>query len=79
MMGLALMRRWVLDAMLAGRKPSDYFWCEWRGANSQDINFYGKAREVGARVGVDRDANIGHMAQVIRTVDDFWATREVGL
>jgi len=75
-MGLALIRRWVLDAMLGGRNPKDFQWSEWVGGNSQDIQFYGKARDVGARVGVDRDANIGHVTQTIRTVDDFWRMRE---
>ena len=75
-MGLVLIRRWVLDAMLNFGNPRTTFWCEWKGANSQDINFYGKARDVGARVGVDRDANIGHVAQRIATVDDFWKARE---
>ena len=75
-MGLVLIRRWVLDAMMAGAKPSETFWCEWHGGNSQDITFYWKAREVGAKAAVDRDANIGHIAQVVRTPDDFWAKRE---
>ena len=75
-MGLVLIRRWVLDAMMAGGKPSETFWCEWHGGNSQDIVFYYKAREVGARAAVDRDASIGHIAQVVRTPDDFWAYRE---
>lgn len=75
-MGLVLIRRWVLDAMLAGGNPANEQWVEWKAGNSQDIQFYGRAREVGARVGVDRDANIGHMAGVVRTVEDFWRARE---
>lgn len=72
--GLALIRRWVLDKMLAFGNPKQAFWCEWRGANSQDVNFYGKARDMtGCQVGVDRDANIGHSASVVRGVADFWA------
>jgi len=74
-MGLVLIRRWVLDAMLDSGNPETCFWCQWHGTNSQDIQFYDWARRVGARVGVDRDANIGHMAQTIRTVDDFWKMR----
>ena len=74
-MGLVLIRRWVLEAMLDGGNPETTFWCNWHGTNSQDIQFYAWARELGARAGVDRDANIGHMAQTIRTVDDFWKMR----
>jgi hypothetical protein len=75
-MGLVLIRRWVLDAMLAGGNPKEAFWCEWYGGNSQDITFYWKAREVGARAAVDRDANLGHIARTVRTVDDFWEYRD---
>ena len=73
--GLAFIRRWVLDAMLAGGKPSFWHPCEMIGANTQDIQFYGKARDVGAKVGVDRDANLGHGAYTTVGVQDFWAAR----
>jgi len=73
--GLAFIRRWVLDAMLAGGKPADWHPCAWVGGNSQDIQFYGKARDLGARTGVDRDANIGHGAYTVMGVGDFWAAR----
>lgn len=71
--GLAFIRRWVLDAMLAYGNPKTAYWCEWKGANSQDVNFYAKARDgTGCRVGVDRDANIGHAMYSVRSVKDFW-------
>jgi hypothetical protein len=75
-MGLVLIRRWVLDAMLAGGNPQETWWCEWYGGNSQDITFYYKAKELGARAAVDRDAQIGHIARTVRTVDDFWSLRK---
>ena len=70
--GLVLIRRWVLDAMLNGADPGGYFWCDWNGRNSQDIIFYVRAGQVGARTGVDRDANLGHVGQKIWTIEDFW-------
>lgn len=74
--GLALIRRWVLDKMLDGGNPREAFWCEWKGANSQDVNFYGKVRDLThAKVGVDRDANIGHGTYSVRGVSDFWEAR----
>jgi hypothetical protein len=77
-MGLVFIRRWVLDAMLAGGKPDETWWCEWIGGNSQDIVFYHKAKALGARAAVDRDANIGHVGRIVRTVDDFWKHRASG-
>lgn len=74
--GLVLIRRWVLEAMLGGQDPREYFWCDWRGRNSQDIVFYARAKAVGARVGVDRDANLGHLTCQVRTIQDFWNAME---
>ncbi len=75
-MGLLLIRRWVLDAMLNGADPAIYQWCEWRGRNSQDIWFYWKAHQVGARCGVDRDARLGHIGERVWTFEDFVIGRE---
>ena len=30
---------------------------------------------LGAKAAVDRDACLGHISQVVRTPDDFWAQR----
>ncbi len=69
--GLTLIRRWVLDAILAGRDPAECFWCDWVGRNSHDIQFYANAHKVGARVAVDRDNEIGHIGETVRTMAAF--------
>ena len=74
-MGLMLCRRWVLDAMLNGGDPEEYQWCEWKGRNSQDLWFYWKARGIGARAGVDRDARIKHIGERLWDFDDFIEAR----
>lgn len=75
-LGLVLIRRWVLQAMLGGDDPEEFFWFEWRGRNSQDIQFYRMARLVGARVGVDRDTSIAHWGQYSYTVEQFYKLQE---
>lgn len=77
-LGLVLIRRWVLEAMMDDHvdHPDDFFWFDWRGRNSQDIQFYAKARAVGARVGVDRDNDIGHIGHTIYTMKQFYEGRE---
>jgi len=75
-LGLVLVRRWVLEAMLGDNDPAEYFWMDWRGRNSQDIQFYAGARAVGARVGVDRDNPIGHVGQKIYNMMDFYRAQE---
>ena len=76
-LGLVLIRRWVLEAMLGDEDPDDFFWFDWLGRNSQDVRFYWKAREVGARVGVDRDNDIGHIGKKVYYMEDFYDRREV--
>lgn len=76
--GLVLIRRWVLEAMAGEADREHFFWFEWRGHSSQDVDFYAKAHRVGARVGVDRDNWIGHVGQYVWTRDDFVRWREAG-
>ena len=61
--GFTLIRRWVLEEMLGDNDPSGYEWAEIQKSCSLDIPFYWKARELGARVGVDRDNWIGHVGR----------------
>lgn len=82
-LGLVLIRRWVLDAMLeqADWNPDECFWFDWRGRNSQDVRFYARARDVGARTGIDRDNDIGHIGQKVYTMSEYyqfmdWAEKE---
>jgi hypothetical protein len=75
-LGLVLIRRWVVEAMLGEEDPDWYSWFEWVGKNSQDIAFYRKAQDVGARVGVDRDNWIGHVGQCVYDKEDFVEWRE---
>ena len=71
-LGLVLIRRHVLVRMLGDNNPEDYFWFEWRGRNSQDVQFYGNAQEVGARVGVDRDNPIAHIGKKKYTMNEYY-------
>ena len=74
-LGCVLIRRWVLEEMLGDNDPSEFFWFDWRGRNSQDVVFYARVRELldgRARVGVDRDNAIGHVGKRIWTMGDFW-------
>jgi len=75
-LGLVLIRRWVLDAMRGDRAPDEAFWFDWRGRNSQDVNFYGKVQKLGARVGVDRDNDIGHIGKKVFTMREFYKERD---
>jgi len=75
-LGCVLIRRWVLEAMLGDNDPEDYFWFDWRGRNSQDVQFYAKVKKLtGARVGVDRDNPIVHIGQAYYTMQDFYTGR----
>jgi hypothetical protein len=65
-LGCVLIRRWVLEMM----EPD---WFRWLGRNSQDVQFYWAARQLGARVGVDRDNHIGHVGRHIYTAPEFYA------
>lgn len=72
-LGLVLIRRWVLEKMMEGIGPEDYFWFDWRGRNSQDVQFYARVKELtGARVGVDRDNPVGHVGQHIYTMREYY-------
>ena len=73
-LGLVLIRRWLLEAMLeqSGGDPAACFWFDWKGRNSQDVQFYGWAKELGARVGVDRDNPIGHIGKHTYTVNEYY-------
>jgi len=75
-LGVVLIRRWVLDAMRGDKGLDEAFWFDWRGRNSQDVNFYGKAHALGARVGVDRDNDVGHVGRHIYTMADFYKGRQ---
>jgi hypothetical protein len=76
--GLVLIRRWVLEEILAQDDASleHCLWFEWKGESSQDVDFYAKARAVGARVGVDRDNWVGHVGTKVWTRDDFVQWRD---
>ena len=72
-LGLVLIRRWVLEKMLGEQDPEEFFWFDWRGRNSQDVVFYQRVKELtGARVGVDRDARIGHVGKAIYTMEQYY-------
>jgi len=75
-LGVVLIRRWVLDALRGDRHPEEANWFEWVGHNSQDVNFYGKVHALGARVGVDRDNDVGHVGKVIYTMRQFYEARD---
>jgi len=74
-LGVVLIRRWLLEVMLGEKDPEEMFWFDWRGRNSQDVNFFGKAYQLGARVGVDRDNDVGHIGQHIYTMSEFYKAR----
>ena len=69
--GFALIRRWVLEAMLGEEDVDTYEWAECIGGTSPDLPFYFKADALGARTGVDRDNWIGHVGWYNYTPDDF--------
>ena len=49
---------------------------EWKGFSSQDVVFYVRAKELGVRVGVDRDNAIGHVGEKLWTMGDFYEWQE---
>lgn len=71
-LGLVLIRRWVLEAMQKTLNPADTFWFDWRGRNSQDVIFYDRARRVGARSGMDRDNDIGHIGHKVYWAEEYY-------
>lgn len=72
-LGLVLIRRWVLEKLKTTYDPQESFWFDWRGRNSQDVNFYSRTHfEAGARTGVDRDNDITHMGKKKWTMDEYW-------
>jgi hypothetical protein len=72
-LGLVFIRRWVLEKLKNTYDPQASFWFDWRGRNSQDVNFYARAHfEAEARVGVDRDNEIVHMGRKEYTMADYW-------
>lgn len=75
-LGLVLIRRWVLEAILGDRDPELMDFFPIRGRNSLDVGFYAQARSVGARVGVDRDNRLGHVGKKIWRFDEFLEWRE---
>lgn len=78
-LGLVLVRRWVLEAMLGDEHPENFFWFDWLGHNSQDVRFYWKTREVGALTGVDRDNPVGHIGKKIYTMQQYYDWRNAAL
>lgn len=74
-LGLVLVRRWVVEAMVGGEDPEEYHWFDWRGRNSQDVQFYWRVRDTGARVGVDRDTQIGHVGTKVFWPEMFYRQR----
>ena len=77
-LGLVFIRRWVLEAMLGDADPASFPWFQWHRGNSQDVWFYARAREVGARVGVDRDHWLIHWGKYPWSRSDFVRWRERG-
>jgi hypothetical protein len=75
-LGCVLVRRWVLEAMRGDAEMEDWFPFDWWGRNSQDVVFYHRARQVGARVGVDRDTRLIHVGEADYTMEQFYAERE---
>ena len=76
-LGLVLIRRWVLEQMQGDQALEDTFWFDWRGRNSQDVQFYARVKRLtGARVGVDRDNDVGHVGEKIYTMKEYYKLRE---
>jgi hypothetical protein len=72
-LGLVLIRRWVLEALQKAYDPETEFWFDWNGRNSQDVVFYARTyNELGIRVGVDRDNELGHIGKHLYTMDEYW-------
>lgn len=70
-LGCVLIRRWVLDKMRAGASLEDAQWFRWIGHSSQDIDFYVRAKALGARVAVDRDVWLAHIGRYVWDVSDW--------
>lgn len=70
-LGLVLIRRWVLEALVDGTLEES-FWFDWNGRNSQDVVFYAKVKELGAKVGVDRDNAIVHWGYQPFTMSEYY-------
>ena len=77
-LGCVLIRRQVIELMLDGRDPDTFLWFNWDRHNSQDVWFYNLAREIGARVGVDRDNWLLHWGKYPWGKNDFDNWRERG-
>ena len=77
-LGCVLIRRRVLEDMLGDNDPNVFQWFRWGGHNSQDVAFYRMAKDVGARVGVDRDNWLIHWGKYPWAKDDFIRWREHG-
>ena len=79
-LGLVLIRRWVLEKLQITYDPQESFWFEWRGRNSQDVNFYARTHfEAKARTGVDRDNDIIHIGKKKWTMKEYWETMDAEL
>lgn len=74
-LGLVLIRRWVLEAMQGDKPAADTFWFDWRGRNSQDMQFYWQAKMLGAKTAVDRDVQLGHIGKKVYHPREFYASR----
>jgi hypothetical protein len=74
--GLMIVRRWVLEAMMIDPNLDECSWFDWWGRNSQDVVFYHRARDVGARTGVDRDNPVDHWGDKKYTMAQFYARQD---
>ena len=77
-LGCVLIRRRVLVDMLGDNDPDTFFWFMWVNNNSQDVYFYELARNVGARVGVDRDNWATHWGKYPWRREDYERWRAAG-
>ena len=77
-LGLVLIRRWLLEEMLGDEDPELFCWFQWNQNNSQDVWFYRQAKDLGARVGVDRDSCILHWGKHGWSMEHFAEWRERG-
>lgn len=80
-LGCVLIRRWVLERMWRGSDVgsglplADAQWFRWVGHSSQDIDFYIRAKALGARTGVDRDVWLAHVGRYIWDRSDWEEAR----
>ena len=80
-LGFTLVRRWVLEEMLGNNDPDTFQWVACEGLASPDVPFYYRARDAGAKVGVDRDNKIVHYGMKAWTHKDWeacWARIQAG-